>query len=215
MGGNLKMFNRIKRKITSNNIALRIATTYICFFIIFCTVTIISYYLLPEGLLRNKHPLKNWDTSPILAISTLQIFSFNMLSVIAIVFGNVFLIRKSKVDCYMPLGYTVFFIMIAINAVTLGTWSFSVVTDALPLIERITRTFDLVHRAGLWEMSGQLFILCATANISLLIRDGKEVTTKNWRTIKLTKQEVIVGVIGLSFMLLGAFIESYSIINLG
>ncbi|MEN6461468.1 MAG: hypothetical protein ABFC94_08890 [Syntrophomonas sp.] len=207
------MVNSLKRNMTSENIALRIITTYICFLIIFFTVTILSYYLLPQGVLLNKHPSSNLDISSDLVISTLQIFSYNLLSVIAIIFGNIFSTRKNNTQCFMPLGYLAFFVMIIINAIVLGTWSFSVVSNAIPLIDRIIRTFDLFHRAGLWEMSGQLFILCATAKISLIITDGKRTTKKNWKTIKFSKQELIIFGIGLMFMLLGAIIESYAIIN--
>jgi hypothetical protein len=210
----IKMISRIKRNLTSNNITLRILTTYICLLLIFITVTIVSYYLLPQGLLRNRHPLQNWGNSPSLVILTLQLFSYNLLSVIVIIFGNTFSSRKNKSDYFMPLGYTAFFVMISIHGITLGTWSFSVVTDAIPLIDRITGTFDIFHRAGLWEMSGQLFILCATAKIALIITDGKETTKKSFKAIKLSKQEILVAAVGLIFMLTGAFIESYSIINL-
>lgn len=206
------MIDRIKRNMTSDSVASRITTTYICFLMIFFTVTIVSYHLLPEGLLRNKHPLQSWDTSPNLLISTLQIFSYNLLSVVAILFANIFSTRKNKADCFMPLGYLSFFIMITMNAVVLGTWSFSVVSAAVPLMARLIRTFDLLHRAGLWEMSGQLFVLCATVKISLIITDGKETITRNWRTIKLSKPEIIILCTGLLLMLSGALVESCSII---
>lgn len=210
----MRIFNRIKRNLTSDDIIMRIITTYICFLMFFFTVTIVSYYLLPQGLLLNKHPLRNWDTSPTLIISSLQILSFNLLSVVMILFGNIFLVRKNKSKYFMPLGYLAFFSGIILNAIVLGTWSFSVIIDAIPLIDRLVGTFDLFHRAGLWEMSGQLFILCATVNISLIITDGKETTIKSLKTIKLSKQEIIVFSIGLVLMLLGALIESYAIINL-
>jgi hypothetical protein len=199
---------------TSNNVALRIITTYIGFLTIFFTVTVVSYYLLPQGLLLNKHPLQNWDTSPNLVISSLQILSNNLLSVVVILFANTLSWRKNKADCFIPFGYLAFFAQITINAVVLGTWSFSIITEAVPLLYRLIGIFDILHRAALWEMSGQLFILCATTNISLIICDGKETTKKNWRTIKLSKQEFIVIGIGLALMLIGALIESYSIITL-
>lgn len=182
--------------------------------IIYITVTILSYYLLPEGLLLNKHPLKNWDTSSTLMISTLQILFFNLISVVVILFGNMFLLRKNKEQCFMPLGYLSFLSQIIINAVVLGTWSFSVIIDAVPLFYRLIGTFDIFHRSGLWEMSGQLLILCATIHLSLIITDGKETSTKNWKTIKLSKQEIAVFAIGLVLMALGALIESYAIIKL-
>lgn len=208
------MINNIKEKMTSDNVVIRIITTYIWFLIVFLTVTILSYYILPQGLLLNKHPLQNWDTSPSLLISTLQIFAFNLMSIIVLIIGNTFLIRKNIKQCFMPLGYTAFFVMITINAIVLGTWSFSVITDAIPLMDRIIGIFDIFHRAALWEMSGQLLILCATTGISLIIMDGKETIKKKWATISLSKQEIIIIGLGLVLMIMGAFIESYSIISL-
>jgi hypothetical protein len=208
------MFNRIKRNLASDHVAVRVITTYIGFLIIFCAITIVSYYFLPQGLLRNKNPLQSWDTSPALVISTLQILSFNLLSVVVMLLANMLSWRKNKHECFIAFGYLAFFAQITINAVVLGTWSFSMAPEAVPLLYRLTGTFDILHRAGLWEMSGQLFILCATTNISLIICDGKETTKKNWRTIKLSKQEIIVIGIGLTLMLIGALIESYAIINL-
>lgn len=208
------MINNIKKNLTSSNLVLRIVTTYICFLLIFFTVTIVSYYLLPEGLLRNKHPLQNWSTSPNILVSAVQILSYNLLSVVVILFANIFSWRTNKAHSFMPLGYLAFFAQITINAVVLVTWSFSVVAEAVPLLYRLIGIFDLVHRAALWEMSGQLFILCATVTISLIITDGKETTRKSWKTIKLSKQEIFAFGIGLILMLTGAFIESYSILQL-
>lgn len=208
------MINNIKKNMTSDNVAVRIITTCILLFIFFVTITIVSYYLLPQGLLLNKNSIKNWDTSPNLIISALQIISYNLISVVVLLFGNIFLVRKNKSQCFMPLGYLGFFAMIAVNAVTLGTWSFSVITTSIPLIQRIIGTFDILHRAGLWEMIGQLFIVCATVKISLIITDGKETTTKSWKIIKLSRQEITIISLGLILMLIGAFIESYAIIHL-
>jgi len=63
-------------------------------------------------------------------------------------------------------------------------------------------------------MIGQLFIVCATVKISLIITDGKETTTKSWKTIKLSGQEMTIISLSLILMLIGAFIESYAIIHL-
>lgn len=199
---------------TSENVLVRILTTYLCFLFVFILVVIVSYYLLPEGLLRNKNPLHSWDTSPDMLVSALQIFFFNLLSVIALVIANLFAFRNNKSNYYIPLGYTCFFVMICINAVILGTWSFSVVTDPVPLADRLRRTFDLCHRAGLWEMSGQLFILCATAKISIILTNGKERNSKHIKSLKLSIAEIACIAVGILLMLTGAFIESYSIINL-
>lgn len=208
------MLERIKRYLTSESVTERIVAAYICLLVIFFTVVIISYFILPQGLLLRKHPLQNWDTAPSMMVSTLQIFFFNLISVFVIICSNLISTRKNKAYCFMPLGHLAFFWMITINGIVLGTWSFSVITDPVPLLHRITRTFDLFHKAGLWEMSGQLFILCATAGISLFMIDGREIVTKSWRTIRLSRQEIIVLGIGLLLMILGALVESYAILSL-
>lgn len=209
------MFSYFRKNLTSENLYIRIAATYILFMAIFFTITVFSYLFLPEGLLRGKQPAQNWDTSTHLLVSTLQIFLFNQLSVVMILIGNTFSSRKNPEQNYLPIGYLVFFTQISINAVTLGTWSFSVITEAVPLLDRIVRTFDILHRAGLWEMSGQLLILCATAKISIIMTDGNKTSVRSWKEVSLSKQEVFILFVGLIFMLTGAFIESFSIISLG
>ena len=81
-------------------------------------------------------------------------------------------------------------------------------------MDRIVGTFDIFNRSGIWEMSGQLFILCATINIALNITDGKKTTKRNWKKIKLSNQEIILFCLGLLLMITGAIIESYKIINI-
>jgi hypothetical protein len=209
------MFNLFRKNLASENVYLRIATTCFLFVIIFFTITTISYFLLPEGILRSKNPAQNWDTSDNLLVSTLQIFLFNQLSVVMILIGNTFSSRKNPEQNYLPIGYLAFFTQISINAVTLGTWSFSVITEAVPLLDRIVRTFNILHRGGLWEMSGQLLILCATAKISMIMTDGKKTSLRSWKEVSFSKQEVLIFGGGVIFMLIGAFIESFSIISLG
>lgn len=208
------MFIFFRKNLTSENVYLRVATTCFLFVVIFFTITTISYFLLPEGILRSKNPAQNWDTSRNLLVSTLQIFLFNQLSVVVVLIGNTFSSREKPEQNYFPLGYLAFFTQISVNAITLGTWSFSVVTEAIPLLDRIIGTFDVLHRAGLWEMSGQLLILCATAKISIIMTDGKKTSLRSWKEMSLSKQEVFIFFAGLLFMLTGAFIESFSIMSL-
>jgi hypothetical protein len=43
--------------------------------------------------------------------------------------------------------------------------------------------------------------LCATAKISFVITVCKDTIKRNWRTIKLTRSEIIAFILGLIFML--------------
>ncbi len=201
----------LRKKLSSGSLKERILFCYLVFFVLFFGITIISYYFLPEGILKNKNPLQDWETSKNTFISTLQIFFYNQLSVIVVIFGSLFGKKKKKDINYFSIGYLAFFTQICINGVVLGTWSFSMGTEAVPLISRITRTFDLLHRAGLWEMSGQLLITCAAAHISTVLTNGKNTITKSFKDIQLSKAEKLVLFTGLVLMLTGAVVESIAI----
>jgi hypothetical protein len=201
----------LRDKLTANSLKVRIIFTVILFLVLFMGVMILSYYLLPEGLLKNKHPLQNWETSDNNFVLTLQIFFYNMLSVLVIILGSLFGQKKEGETNYFSYGYLAFFALICMNGIVLGTWSFAVESAPVPLLGRITRTFDLIHRAGLWEMTGQLLITCSTAHIAAVLTSGKKTTTRKIRDIRLTGPERIVFVTGLVFMLIGAVVESFAI----
>ncbi|QHQ61561.1 hypothetical protein Ana3638_12885 [Anaerocolumna sedimenticola] len=205
------MLNYFHKKLSSDSVWERVIYAFLLFMILFFGVTILSYYFLPEGLLKNKNPLQQWETSVNTFILIFQIFFYNMISVLVIVFGSLFGQKKELDDNYLSIGYLGFFTMICINATVLGTWSFSVEREAVPLLGRIIRTFDLIHRAGLWEMTGQLFITCAIAHISTVLTSGKNTVTRKIRDIQMTKEEKLVLIIGLLIMFIGAVIEGNAI----
>lgn len=198
-------------KLSSNSLKKRICSTAILFLIVFFGVTIISYYFLPEGLLKNKNPLQSWETSDNSFILALQIFFYNQLSVLVIVLGSLFGQKKEWETNYFSFGYLAFFTMICINGIVLGTWSFSVESEPAYLPGRIIRTFDLVHRGGLWEMAGQLLITCSTAHIAVVLTNGKKTVARKIRDIYLAKSEKATLVIGVAFILIGAVVESIAI----
>lgn len=207
------MINKLKHRITSDKLSERIISAYIAFIIVFFLVMTISYFILPEGLLKNKNPLQSWEVSSNVLIGTLQIFFYNMISVILILFGNLFTSRRKENQPFIPIGYNGFLILIIINGIVLGTWSFSEVEiSAPPLINRYFRTFDLLNRSGLWEMTGQLMITTATAKISIIITDCKNTTAKKLKDIHLSRNEILLFIFGIILMFIGAFIESNSII---
>jgi hypothetical protein len=86
--------------------------------------------------------------------------------------------------------------------------------EAAPdLSGRLFRTFEIWHRAGLWEMTGQIIIVCALADIAIIKTKGKEAIYSKLKDIKISKKEIAVALLGISFMILGAMIESFAIIN--
>lgn len=205
----------LRNKLSSNSLSERIIWTAGLFLVIFFGILLTSYFLLPEGLLKNKNPLQSWNTSDHTLILALQIFFYNLLSVLIIFLASLFAQKKASEANYLSVGYMAFFTLISINSIVLGTWSFSVEREAVPLIDRMIGTFDIVHRAGLWEMAGQLLITCAIAHISMIRSSGSDTITRNIREIRLVNSEKAALLIGIIFMLIGAVVESNSIIPMG
>lgn len=201
----------IHDKLGSQSFKERIVWTVALFLTLFFTCVVFSYYFLPEGILKGKNPLQNWETSKNVAVSTLQIFSFNLISVLVIALAGLFGQKKHYHKNYLSIGYVAFFALICLNGIVLGTWSFSVESVPLPLFARFLRTFDMVHRAGLWEMLGQLLITCATAHIGIVLTNGKSTETKSFQSIRLLKNEQRGIALGAAMMFVGAVVESVAI----
>ena len=203
----------IREKLTSDKLFERIITLTIIFLLVFFGVTILSYYLLPEGFLLNKNNGTNFNTSTNIIICTLQIFAWNMISVVAIFIGSLFSKKNNDQQQYLSLSYFVFIVLILLSAITLGTWSFSFKTESVPLLERIISMFHITERAGLVELYGMLLITCSLANKSLVMSIKNKTITKKMKDIKWNKKEIICAVCGMLLMLIAAFIESKSIIG--
>ena len=61
-------------KLSSDSLTERIFWASILFLLIFFGVTILSFYLFPEGLLKNKNPLQSWEPSENTLFFTWQLF---------------------------------------------------------------------------------------------------------------------------------------------
>lgn len=202
----------LKLKMYSDNLKDRILYTSIIFITLFVIATILSYYMLPVGILKGKIPASDILIPTNLLLSTLKIFLFNLISIAFIFIGSLFAKRKNKESKYHSLGYNVFFVLILVNAITLGSWSFGIETEAPSLINRLLEMFNIFKRAGLWEMIGQLFITCSISNIGLVLTTGQETVIRKFKDIKLLKLEIIFIIFGLGFMIIGALIESLTIL---
>lgn len=198
-------------KLGSPSLMIRLAWTVVLFFTVFSAALLFSYYLLPEGLLKGKNPLHSWETSTNVVLCAVQIFSFNCFSLLVIVFASLFGQKQPRHVNYLSVGYLAFFTLACINGIVLGTWSFSVESVPVPLLARFLRTFDLAHRAGLWEMMGQLLVTCATARIAIVLTSGKETHTKPLRSVSLARAEQWTFGAGLMLVVIGAVVESMAI----
>lgn len=147
------MVEKIQKWLIHKNLLIRITVAFLLFFCCFFVVAVISYYLLPTGFLRSKNAILDWQTPNNIWRAAIEIFMFNLISVVIIVLGNLFAsLNKNKV--FFPNGYIFLAAQFLLNTITLGTWSFTTVDNSPELHLRILRTFDILHRLGLWEMSG-------------------------------------------------------------
>ncbi len=207
------MVQIIKEGMVSDKISQRVLWLTIVFFIAFFGITILSYYFLPEGFLLRKNGISDFKTSENFFLCVAQIFLYNMLSVAFIFFGSAFAQKKDGEKAYRSYGQVGFFVFILLNAVTLGTWSFTVNTNSVPLVSRILRTFDIVHNAGLLEMYGQLLITSALTTKYLVMTEGRSTTTRKIMEIQFSRAEFITILCGFGLMFAGALVESRAIIG--
>ena len=96
------MVQKFKEGMISDKVAERILWLSILFFITFFGITILSYYLLPEGLLLGKNRISDFKTSENFFLCTAQIFLCNMLSVAFIFVGSMF--AKRSILALPPAG---------------------------------------------------------------------------------------------------------------
>lgn len=207
------MIHRIKAGLASEKLSQRIVWLALVFAAVFFGGTVLSYFLLPEGFLLRKNSVADFRTSENLLLCALQIFLYNMLSVAVIFFGSAFAKKKEEDTFFLSYGTVGFLVFILLNAVTLGTWSFTVNTNAVPLMDRLLRTFDIVHNAGLVEMSGQLLITAALATKYLVMTEGKQTTSRKLSQVPISRADISALICGFLLMFLGAMIESRAIIG--
>ena len=206
------MMRKIKDGMISDKVSQRILWLTIVFFIAFFGITILSYYLLPEGFLLRKNRISDFKTSENFFLCTAQIFLYNMLSVAFIFVGSMFAKRNEGEKAYRSYGRIGFFVFILLNAITLGTWSFTGNTNSVPLAARLLRTFDIVHNAGLLEMYGQLLITSALATKYLVMTEGRKTSTRSIQEIPFSKSEILTLICGFLLMFAGALVESRAIV---
>ena len=212
----MNLLRKITDGVTDDNVYKRIGWMYVSFFVLFVPVTALSFYLLPEGVLRGKHPIISaLEFSPNLWISTLQIFGYNLIPTFLIMGANLLAQQSRLSEKYVPIGYTAFGGLTVLFAVVVGTWSFEVITAAPPLVRRFARLLDVFHHAGLLEFSAYLLAAATSFKFTLWYSNRKEiVASRAWGDIKLTRPEKVFLILAFALLFCAAFVESYGIIHL-
>ena len=94
------MMRKIKDGMISDKVSQRILWLTIVFFIAFFGITILSYYLLPEGFLLRKNRISDFKTSENFFLCTAQFFLYNILFVAFIFVGSMFAKRNEGEKAY-------------------------------------------------------------------------------------------------------------------
>ena len=187
----VKPLRTIIKGVTNRNAWQRILWMYVSFFLLLVAVAILSFYLLPEGILREKHPLIGFELSAILWLSTLQIFGYNLVFTKLIMTANLFA-RQSRIypEKYASSGYLAFWGFTITMALYMGTRSQEIITPAPPLLHRFIRLFYICHHAGFWEISGCLMAASTSYRFTPIFTDGgKVIARKSWRDVIMTSSD--------------------------
>jgi len=213
-GSIVKLLNRIICGVTDGSIYRRIGWMAASFFLLFVSVVLLSYAVLPQGCLRGKHPIiSQLRFSRTAWVSTLQIFGYNLIPTTLIILANLIAQQSRLVkERYVPVGYTAFWGLTILFAVITGSWSFDVATAAPPLLSRLTRLLDVVHHSGLVEFSAYLLAAVVSFRFTLWYSDGRRITaSRDWHDIKLTGPEKAFLTLAFLLLLCAAYIESLAL----
>jgi len=123
--------------------------------VIFLVFWILSYYLLPEGVLRGRTAaaaLAGEQAASSLFREFLRIVLLNTFMMAVVILANRILIING-----FPLGYFPPLVLSAMYAVTLGTNSFS-----MPLPARMAPSLGVFLRSGPYEIISYLLMAAAT-----------------------------------------------------
>jgi hypothetical protein len=212
----MNLLRTVVNGVTDENIWTRIAWMYITFFLLLIPVTVSSFFLLPEGILRGKHPLIGFELAPLLWVSTLQVFGYYLMFTILIMGANLFAGQSRRSPKrFIPTGCLAFRGVAVTAGLYLGTWCQEIITPPPPLFNRFIRLFDIFHHTALWELSGYLSATTTSSSFTLIFTNGKRVLTrKKWQDVTLTKIEKFLFALSFVLLICGAFIETYGITQL-
>ena len=197
--------------VSHQNILIRLLSIMFFYWLIFSLCVTLSHIFLPEGFLKGVNTGGKIAFSSNVIISTFQIFLYNVISLVAIIIGSLFAKRKNEKETFLSLGIQVLFVLAIIFGVTLGTNSFGVEVDNTSLVNKFLGLCNVFKYSALWETTGLILFTTAFSQKALVLTTGKNTITKSIRKWSFNKSEVFLILIGLTLMIIGAFIESNSI----
>lgn len=151
----------VKRYLLSDKLLVRLGVMLVVALLFLFASWTLSYFLLPEGLLRGRlagHALAGDDLAGgSVWLEWLRIFAINLaFMLVAIVALN---LLRSEHD--YPLGYTAVIAVAMLYGVLLGTDSFT-----FPLGAKMAPTLAILGRSGPYEIAAYALAAVATSSLS-------------------------------------------------
>lgn len=178
------------------------------FLLIFFGTVIVSFCCLPEGILKQTNVDKDISYNMSFIATMFSIFARNIIVTLFLCVGNLVALRIRNFT--FPFGYLGTGLMLIVNGITLGTWSFSARNDVRPgLTKIIMHSFDVLHNAGLVEILGVLLIVIALGRLNLLVVEKGAMVKCGIRSLQ-TSEWLCVSA-GVLLIIFGAMIEAASL----
>lgn len=200
-----------KKLLFTEGLLTRFFAFLLTFWVLFVTTIVISHLSLPEGLLLGKTTGGNLELSSNFFVSTLQILTYNLISIICIVIGSLFARRKNEKDVYHSYGANVLIVLAVLFGLVLGTNSFGIQVENVSLLYKILGLFDVTQRSAIWEITSIIMMTSVFSNKSLVFTTGKKTTTIKWKQLFFSKLEIGFIIVSLLFLVVGAIVESTAI----
>lgn len=157
-----------KKYLMHDKILVRFGSLLGIIVVIFFSVWVLSYLLLPEGILRGRsigQALAGNDLAGgSVWIEWLRLFAINLgVMLIIIIAPNIF-----RTEGDYPLGYITVTLIVIMFGIIIGTDSFT-----LSMGGKIPPTVDIFGSSGLYEIAAYVLAAAATANIGKYRLVGK------------------------------------------
>lgn len=192
---------------TQENVFIRILWLYGLRTLISNIFLLTGYHLLPEGIFRGALPFATMVAKQSdfwLHFGETLIINFGFIT-----FGvgmNLFMYKER-----VPFGYGIPIAIGIFGGLILGSNSFMDDLSRYSVLEGLVRGYSI----GELEMLAYIFIIASTAGISIYVDDNpwhslktKMVKVKNFRDIRLLRQEWIVLLIGIFLLIIAGWNET-------
>lgn len=198
----------MRKFVCHKNIIIRFIGLYLIGLLIFIAAWFLSFYLFPEGLMRDTSlasKLAGSEISLSIGKEVIRLFIVNLLMSAGIILFNLsFRINN------IPLGYLIPPVWFLLYGLILGSNSFT-----FAMAERIAPSLSVLGRSGLYELAAYTLITVSTYNISkfeikALFKTNPEKINK---PIVLLRQQYIGLIVALLILFISNIKEALMIYN--